>query len=331
MVSVLFKNVGQGDSVFIEWAKEDGNHYGIIDCNLVGDQNPILDEIKKRDVKNIDFVISSHLHTDHYSGFAGLLQHCISNSITIKLFLHTFTSDMTNILNLFKMSQKKQRNTDDFIKFYIEAMEKEIFLDCATITHRTEKIYLTDTIYLSFYSPNQNDYDNLSLQRVQYENKRTTNKPDFNTVSTIIEITNSIESIILTSDATKKQFKRINNKITRNVTLVQVPHHGSPTGLEELFWTSINKVEACPSVFSVGECTRDQLPKRDVVEFFENEKFFNCSTNFVYGLEEFYPGFVSSKPKVVKPYSSAFSKVRSSTAKPVIASRFEGDQLFNVL
>jgi len=89
LVEVVFRNVGQGDSIILKWVENGNSSYAIIDCNLFKGQNSVLEYVKHENVKEIDFMILSHPHEDHFSGFLQLLSFCNSNSIKIRRFLHT--------------------------------------------------------------------------------------------------------------------------------------------------------------------------------------------------------------------------------------------------
>jgi competence protein ComEC len=73
VVSVTFKNVGQGDSIIIDWGSKKDRKYAIVDCNLFEGRNPILEHIKDNNVHSIEFAILTHPHSDHFSGFLELL------------------------------------------------------------------------------------------------------------------------------------------------------------------------------------------------------------------------------------------------------------------
>lgn len=89
MVKVTFKNVGQGDSILLEWNQDDEDKIAIIDCNRYLNNNPVLDYIKLKEYREINFMILSHPHLDHFSGFVELLNYCKNNNIKIRRFLHT--------------------------------------------------------------------------------------------------------------------------------------------------------------------------------------------------------------------------------------------------
>ena len=92
-MELTFKDVGQGDSIFIKWEDKDCLKVGIVDCNKYCGKNPILEELKSITKKFlIEFVVISHGHTDHYSGVFELLEYCQNQSIEIKNFTSTLLS-----------------------------------------------------------------------------------------------------------------------------------------------------------------------------------------------------------------------------------------------
>lgn len=65
---ITFKDVGQGDSIILEWDKDGKKKIGIIDCNKYFGANPVLSYIKNPEnkVEEIEFLILSHPHHDHF-------------------------------------------------------------------------------------------------------------------------------------------------------------------------------------------------------------------------------------------------------------------------
>jgi hypothetical protein len=59
MVTIIFKNVGHGDTIIVEWRNELGeNEMGIIDCHQMGKKsNAAIRHIKKNNYKKIRFII----------------------------------------------------------------------------------------------------------------------------------------------------------------------------------------------------------------------------------------------------------------------------------
>src|SRR5690606_22898577 len=89
MLKLTFKNVDQGDSIILEWTKGSVYKVGVIDCKKAFRTNPVLDYIKSQNLKKIDFLLLSHPHLDHLSGFNELLRYCIDQKIQISYFFHT--------------------------------------------------------------------------------------------------------------------------------------------------------------------------------------------------------------------------------------------------
>lgn len=89
MLKVSFKDVGQGDSVILEWEGYGKNLLGVIDCKRHEGKNPVLDYLKEIKCTDIFFLIMSHPHYDHCSGFVELIDYCLTNDIKIHHFLLT--------------------------------------------------------------------------------------------------------------------------------------------------------------------------------------------------------------------------------------------------
>lgn len=331
MISVKFKDVGQGDSIWLKWDNNKEHHFGIVDCHLSEGKNPILNEVIEHDVKFVDFIILSHLHFDHYSGFASLIRYCIENKILIGKFLHTFSGELLHLIDSDLMSQEEIRNTESFYNNLEEAIHKKIIQNIDSVSHASRPINLFGSAYLSFLAPTGNDEIKLARHSALYKRLKKSYPPNFNMMSTIIKISNSEKSILLTSDAERKKFAVL-TKILANeeFLLIQVPHHGSKKNLHEPFWQSITKRENCPSVYSVGEVKRDKLPNVEVVDFFHTNGFHNMSTNYVYGIKDFYPGHGNIIPSRNTPSGlNPFSK--NITSKPAnLPSRYSGDKQFTL-
>ena len=57
MTKITFKNVGQGDSIIIEWSNDKNEKkIGIIDCKKNDSNNPILKHIQDFNIEEIDFI-----------------------------------------------------------------------------------------------------------------------------------------------------------------------------------------------------------------------------------------------------------------------------------
>lgn len=330
MIKITFKDVGQGDSILLEWENSGERCFGIIDCAEYKGQNPLLDEIRAKEVKHLDFLILSHIHLDHYSGMPELLKYLIENKITVRCLYHTFT---VHYLELFKkLSQRAITATKDLIFSLEKAIEtKTVWAIKGEVCHEDKSIALYSDVQLEFWAPAGVDYFHFAAK------KSTSNHVDGNELATIITISNATEAILLTSDAGRKSFKRIKALIKHMISLAQAPHHGSLANLEASFWEALSKSPVCPVIFSVGDVKKDKLPKREVVEFFDNVGFHVESTNYVYGLVEHFgtedsDASISDSAKAkmllinMDPLTSAAIIRTSSTP-----TRFSGDKNYSVI
>ena len=83
MLKLTFKNVEQGDSIILEWEDDGISRIGLIDCKNAFRTNPTINFIKALNLTKIDFILLTHPHQDHFSGFSELLDYCIQNNIEI--------------------------------------------------------------------------------------------------------------------------------------------------------------------------------------------------------------------------------------------------------
>ncbi|HEV8506975.1 MAG TPA: hypothetical protein VGQ53_16305 [Chitinophagaceae bacterium] len=89
-MKITFKDVGQGDSILLEWVDVAGvRKVGIIDCKLKGKANPVIRHIDQNKYEQIEFIILSHPHEDHYSGLLQLLEYVERTGKRISRMCHT--------------------------------------------------------------------------------------------------------------------------------------------------------------------------------------------------------------------------------------------------
>ena len=115
-MKITFKDVGQGDSILIEWKIGDKNKIGIIDCCNKGKMNPVLLHLENYKYDVIDFIILSHPHKDHYSGLLELLEYIEKKKITINRFAQTITHAGVAYWKYFEISSSDSRLLQKIIK-----------------------------------------------------------------------------------------------------------------------------------------------------------------------------------------------------------------------
>ncbi|MFO7890369.1 MAG: MBL fold metallo-hydrolase [bacterium] len=273
MVRITFKNVGQGDSILIEWKDNGEDKIGIIDCNKFNGSNPVLDYLKGKGTKQIDFIILSHPHFDHFSGLGELFNWCLSNEIKLNSFLITshITPDYittaletatarSEIAQIFQLA-RKLRNREGTQIFTIDDNPNCI-----------KKIGDWDLLFLS-PSSIETDYYQKDIKAFSRE-EEFHNHPNGNWLSTLIKLSKSEQCVLLTSDIESSTLTRVKRqkRITEKIILAQAPHHGSKKNHNSTFWCLNSRAPQAPIVISVGE-NKYGHPSKHVLNDFEGLQF----------------------------------------------------------
>lgn len=223
-MKIHFFDVGQGDSILLEWRWDGEDHFGIIDCNIYKEQNPLVKYLEKRDIKSLEFIVLSHFHYDHFSGFPDVFKYCIDKNIKINWFLHTNIVEMLEYYTNIDPTQEFKKKAKEFFHYFDLICDKYI-QSVDTITYKLRSLKIDDQTTLQFIAPSGLDYIKFAKAVGLYRKKQTKTIPDLNKLGTIITISKENRCIILTSDAVSNSFKKNRNRIQKEVQLIQVPHH----------------------------------------------------------------------------------------------------------
>lgn len=329
MSSITFKNVGQGDSIILEWEDEGKAKIGIVDCNLYQNKNPILEYLIARSVSEIEFIVLSHYHIDHYSGFSEVFDYCKRNKIRINAFYHTITAQTTEIYNKIFTSKRVETSNSKFLD-NLDSLGNLLVEE--TPTHRkVEDHILSKNLCLSFLAPDGSLYRKLAKQIARKVALKTFTEADINNISTIILLQSSNKGILLTSDAPKVCFWILKGRIQVDIFLAQIPHHGSIKSYYEPFWRDLARIKKCPIVFSVGDEPKDKLPNKETVASVDRLGYDIHSTNLVYGIKEHFFGTNNNYDhiKAKSNYLDYFSKLNKVQVESnALNSNLTGDQKF---
>ncbi len=261
MLRITFKAVGQGDSILLEWQDEEGqNHIGVIDCNLVNSgRNPVLEHIKRQNYSKIDFLILSHPHSDHFSGFSSLLDYCEKEAIKVEVFFHSCHL-VPDYLKAACTSITSQREAGMLFQ-KIMRLFKEGKLDKRILDQSGYPfLELPNRLKIKCLSPSERERDDyVSTKKYFYNEEEKDNNPKANFLSSLLKIYQEGEEwyILLTADSEASTFQRLDKKngdeFTGELLLAQCPHHGAKLNCKRPFWMKKRKSKACFAVFSVGE------------------------------------------------------------------------------
>ena len=291
MLIITFKDVGHGDSIILEWNCKDQNKIAIIDCNITDDKRiPTLEYLKNiNKYKEIEFILLSHPHYDHYSGINNLLDYCETAGIVIKLFMHTA---FTHPKYLIESAVKTLIAKDELKKLFssLNRLKKcNVIKSQGYVTSDFRELSLSESIKLKVIAPTTDEFENYK-KAVHYLNDDESchNNAKANLISTVIKLYNKEWIIILTSDCQKHaldyylQNDHI-NELDGVLFLGQSPHHGSINNHNEDFWRSIKRDSSSKVVFSCG-VNSYRHPSTEVVNFFHQNHYNIEYTNKVGGL-----------------------------------------------
>lgn len=328
MINITFKNVGQGDSIVIEWKHNSKNKVGIIDCNLFDKKNPTLEHIISAGYSSIEFIILSHPHYDHFSGIRELLEYCEENIIVIKKFLHT----SQQVPDYLRVATKSVISSNELVLLFskINDLRKKQVIEFVTyISDEVKGINLNERVKLEFLAPSSVEYERFLSKTPLFDEEGPHNNAQANWLSTIVKIYTSDWYILLTSDSTLETLKRVGiqkkEEFLSNLKLGQSPHHGAKSNHYDAFWKTKNHEPNTPIVFSVGP-NFYKHPSEKALNFFSQtkNKFKIFSTNQVGSLSMYNSSLQSS---TISSYLDLAGS--QQVISPMPSSQYQGEQSFS--
>ena len=320
---ISFKDVGQGDSIIVEWKdSSDKEKIGIIDCNKKGKTNPVLEYIKANTYKEISFLILSHPHDDHYSGYLELLEYIEESNIEIIRFAHTI--GFTGVQAYWKYFEINTEAID-----LISSIKKKwIALNKAGIIKQINDLTVNVTLQIdellsiTCISPSHADIQEYQ-KRIDYDNGKDEKAASraANLLSTTLKISYNDFNFLLTSDTENFAFLGAWNREPhhfRNVRfhICQLAHHGSYNNYDPNFWSNIVTFKTQYAIASAGK--KYNHPSFKVLEAFNSAGYKVYSTSVSNGMIEFI--------KMMKSRSHMFDTF-SKLAEEYVNS---GDRVFEI-
>ena len=282
MFHLIFKNVGQGDSIILKWIKDDSKiGIGIIDCNILSGTNPILNYVKDNHIEYIDFIVLSHPHDDHFSGFEELFIFCEENEIKIGTFYHTLSQHPA----YFQASSSVAATSKLHSLFKkILALFRSGKINKQAIDQFSQEIILNRNLKMKCLSPSEREKDDFLNTKTYYHNEESSgNHPKTNLLSTIFKVYCEDWYFLLTSDAVKSSFIRLGLKHndefeSKSLVIGQVSHHGAESNFSGKFWELKARKEHAHAVFSVGTNSYNH-PSRSAIQRLIDEGYAIHYTN----------------------------------------------------
>jgi competence protein ComEC len=238
-LKVVFFDVGQGSSIFIETPQKnqvliDGGPDGLLILEQLSKEMPFWD-------RHLDIVISTHSSADHLTGLVEVLKR-----YNIDKIIWTGMNDNTLTHQQFIEELRIVENKE----------ETKI-----TIAQFGKKIYLEPDIYLKILNP-----------LVNLEGK---NPENHNNNSIVARLNFNETSFLFTSDIeeerelllVQKQANLEQNFLSADV--LKIPHHGSKTSSSLKFLQTVNPEKA---IIQVGKENRFGHPHKEVIDRLNKKK-----------------------------------------------------------
>jgi beta-lactamase superfamily II metal-dependent hydrolase len=323
-LNIYFKNVGQGDTIFLDWVSGENatRKFALIDCNMIGNNiDPVIRHIKDHEIREFEFVLLTHPHSDHFSGLLPLFDYCEENSIVINRFLHTSNYSMPVLRTMLE----RDIGDEDFKAFVLsgvhyEPHKEKLLQTICRVMVEVEKngrgfikdvdtvnsipFLLSENIRAQFLAPSSFEFREYARANYVFEagskpmiRQDNENNPEANMLSTFIRIFNDVDQwqVLLSSDCTRETFERILENpnlhgvvTTSKLLAMQVPHHGSRKNHTRAFWDGMQHRKETHAIVSVG--LGYGHPARSVIEYFKDNYHCVHATNFVGGYREVFGG-----------------------------------------
>lgn len=292
-MQITFKDVGQGDSIIFEWVEEGVPKIGIIDCSKKGKKNPVLNHFINKKYTQIEFIILTHPHSDHYSGLPELLNYIEEKGYVIIKIAHTLESTHIRFWKYLEVGSTDTRVLSKLIRKFKELKTKGLLKMMDTLS-KGVPVKINDSAILECLAPTQDEKEEyVKLVKMNADENIKEASQAANYLSTIFRLQIGDCYFLFTSDAEKMAFHTILNRGEytfkgHKYVLCQLPHHGSENNHLPEFWKSIEiEKELSHATISAGQHKSYDHPAFEVVKHFHDIGYVVNCTNIVNGMTEY--------------------------------------------
>lgn len=120
--SILFIDVGQGDSALVEC---DG-HYMLIDGGVKAAGDKVYNALEENKIQRLDFLVISHLHEDHYGGLTKALSYATQIDVTLSNSTHSATKSFRDMEHQLGINGSRITVPREGDKYKLESAEIEV-------------------------------------------------------------------------------------------------------------------------------------------------------------------------------------------------------------
>lgn len=324
--NVHFLNVGHGDSIIIEFLKDDKSFYCVIDSNSVKKNgkwvNRSFEFLKQRNVKNIEALMITHYHKDHILGVEDILNNFTIEKISLPPIYSKNYSSFSSLIY----------NAKGYIRSLKNSKDEEVRNYCKSFASLLKEIVNNPNVFDEIGPKNEYSLKNVGKigyvllpvnkvigeiqQQLEHPDKDIQSYCEMNKLSLVLQLQICGHNILLTGDSTYDQWfehqRRSRNGVilTEKSCVVKAAHHGSKKdNNKDLFnyWFDLNSEKHLiisanglshpfKEVFELGNvlgiqphCTN--LSKHcmpEIREFVKVDGYFKNAWEFisVYGIEQ---------------------------------------------
>lgn len=230
---VIFCNVGQGDAILI---KTPSNRYLMVDggpdesvLTCLSSHMPFWD-------RTIDLVFLTHPHLDHFLGLIDVLDRYIV---------------------LYFVSENLGNKTSSYDQFVSRIKEKRISQRSVL---KGDRYKLGKDVYLVIEAPSVEALRRSSPNGVIGESSEL--------ASLILRLTYKDFDLILPGDSQTEALSEVASQNSGTIEVLQIPHHGSKTGVNK---EVVELIAPGLAVISVGSKNRYGHPSREVLNLLRDE------------------------------------------------------------
>ncbi len=321
-MKITFKDVQQGDSIIIEWVGPDGkDKIGIIDCNLKGTENPVLEYLKTSGYTEIAFMILSHPHSDHFSGFLELLNYVEENKIIVGRFAHTVGFDGAETYwKYFEWNSELEEVLQKLKQKWFALRKSKII---KRLDHLTDgKVMTFDNLAsITCLAPSHDDFQRYQA-KVNMNAAENVDKARnaSNLLSTVLKLEINGYHFLFTSDAEKSALDGAMARDKEHFEglrfhVCQMAHHGSKVNHSSGFWNEITNFQIQNAVASAGMGYKH--PSADVVRDFHRRGYKVYCTNIVNGMRAFVNDLEEAK-KALDDFSELAEEYKESNDRAFV-------------
>jgi beta-lactamase superfamily II metal-dependent hydrolase len=254
-LTATFFDVGHGDSIVVE--RDDPPLFSVVDCNLNlsrGETEPkAYRYLKSKGVTELDTVVLTHLHKDHYTGLEFFLRDFDIRVLRVPPFLSRNDKTHDKILKRLsaKIQEEIERSTDEFvfrpayslayILAYVTANEDRV--EEAAGKHNITRLCGFDA-FISLPLPR---IKGELHSKVQSHGSTSNTFPEMNAASVVLTVEHGGHRVTLAGDSTLEQWSEHKRQMERdrvtsvNATVLKVPHHGSRHNNDESLYEYVFK------------------------------------------------------------------------------------------